>query len=272
MHMPLSVGLLGTGRLGAAIQDASASQDDVEIVWAVGREGPGGRGATHGNGADPLAPVDVAVDVSHADAVADHLAWAQRTGTPLVLGTTGWDPALVRPDVAVPVLLAPNFSVGVALVEQLARVLGRYAAHSPAPVDLAVTDTHHRHKVDAPSGTAILLREALADGASTTPEQVQTTSLRVGSVVGRHQVVAASALETITLTHEAHDRAVFAAGALTAARWLTGRTPGPWTMADLAAEQLSLLTGPAGRCDDADARTHPAPPTTPGAPAPHAAA
>ncbi|MFB9733352.1 4-hydroxy-tetrahydrodipicolinate reductase [Ornithinimicrobium kibberense] len=244
--MALSVGLLGTGRLGSAIRAAAASQDDVEVVWAVGR----------GTSLDGLAPVDVAVDVSSADAVAGHLAWARSTGTPLVVGTTGWDPALVPADVDLPVLVAPNFSLGVALVEQLARALGRYAAHTPSPVDLAVTDTHHRHKVDAPSGTAVLLREALAEGADADAGQVQTTSLRVGEVVGRHEVVAASALETITLAHEAHDRAVFATGALTAARWLVGRPAGRWSMADLAAEHLTTLTTP----------------TTPGAPAPDAAA
>ena len=252
--MPLSVGLLGTGRLGTAVRDAAASQDDVEILWAAGR----------GDRLQDLPPVDVAVDVSRGDAVADHLAWARRTGTPLVVGTTGWDPALVGPDVDVPVLVAPNFSLGVALVEQLARTLARYAAHSPAPVDLAVTDTHHRHKVDAPSGTAIVLRDALAGGAGTEPDQVQTTSLRVGEVVGRHEVVAASALETITLSHEAHDRAVFATGALTAARWLVGRGPGRWSMADLAADHLSLALSPS--------TTPSTTPPTPGAPAPHAAA
>lgn len=275
--MPLSVGLLGTGRLGSAIRDAATSQDDVEIVWAVGR----------GAQLDALAPVDVTVEVSHADAVAGHLAWARRTGTPLVIGTTGWDPALVDPDVAVPVLVAPNFSLGVALVEQLARVLGRYAASSPGPVDLAVTDTHHRHKVDAPSGTAVLLRDALAGGAAADAAGVQTTSLRVGEVVGRHEVVAASALETITLTHEAHDREVFATGALTAARWLAGRAPGRWSMADLAADHLSSSTSTATSATtaheheddpDVDAGLGPTadalPPSTPtpGAPAPHVAA
>ncbi|MGC5584551.1 4-hydroxy-tetrahydrodipicolinate reductase [Ornithinimicrobium sp. W1665] len=268
--MPLSVGLLGTGRLGAAVRAAAAPRDDVEIVWAVGR----------GAELESLPPVDVAIDVSNAAAVPQHLGWARRTGTPIAVGTTGWDRALVPDDVDVPVLLASNFSLGVALVEQLARVLGRYAAHAPSPVDLAVTDTHHRHKVDAPSGTAIVLRDALVDGAGS-DVQVQTTSLRVGEVVGRHEVVAASALETIALTHEAHDRAVFATGALTAARWLVGRPAGRWSMADLAAEQLGDLAGRSGSpapepggSDPDPGRAHGIPPTpsTPGAPAPHAAA
>ena len=249
--MPTTIGLLGTGRLGSAIRDAAASQDAVSVAWAVGR-------GTLPEGAE--AAVDVAIDVSTAAAVADHLAWAERTGTPLVIGTTGWDPALLREDVSVPVLVAPNFSLGVALVRRLARVLGGYAASAPLDVDLAVTDIHHRHKVDAPSGTALTLREALAEGAGVGADAVQTTSLRVGGVVGEHEVVAASPLETITLRHAAHDRSLFATGALTAAQWLVGRPAGVHTLDDLAEEQLRALLGPT------------TPQTTPAAPAAGSAA
>lgn len=225
--MPISVGLLGTGRLGSAIRDAATRRDEATVAWAVGR------------GTPPPAAVDVAIDVSHADAVGDHLAWARRTGTDLVIGTTGWDPALVGPDPGVRVLVAPNFSLGVALLRRLAGLLGGYAASVPVEVDLAVTESHHRHKVDSPSGTALALREALATAAGREVSSVQTTSLRVGSVVGDHEVVAASALETITLRHSAHDRALFADGALTAALWLARRpSPGRYTLDDLADDHI----------------------------------
>lgn len=228
--MPTTVGLLGTGRLGSAVRQAAASRDDVSVAWAVGR------------GAPPPVPVDVAIDVSAADAVANHLDWAVRSRTPLVVGTTGWDPALVGPDPAVPVLVAPNFSLGVALVRRLAHALGGYAASAPVDVDLAVTESHHRHKADSPSGTALALRQALAAGAGRDTSAVQTASLRVGAVVGEHEVVAVSALETITVRHVAHDRALFAAGALAAALWLVTRpAPGRYTLDDLAAEHLRDL-------------------------------
>ncbi|GGK71480.1 4-hydroxy-tetrahydrodipicolinate reductase [Ornithinimicrobium pekingense] len=232
--MPLSLGLLGTGRLGSAVRAAADAADDVTVAWAVGR------------GEVPAAPVDVAVDVSTGAAVGGHLGWAARTGTPLVVGTTGWDTGLLD---TLPgdarVLVAPNFSVGVALVRRLARVLGGYAAHAPVPVDLAVTDVHHRHKVDAPSGTALTLRDAVAEGAGRPADQVQTTSLRLGSVVGDHEVVASSGLETITLRHTAHSRDLFAAGALTAARWLHARPgPGLWSLDDLAEDHLRSLLLP----------------------------
>lgn len=238
--MPLTLGLFGTGRLGSAIRDAAASRDDLDLAWAVGRDGP-----PADLGAE--VPVDVAIDVSHADAVADHLAWAERTGTPLVIGTTGWEHALLDGlDPQARVLVAPNFSLGVALVRRLARLLGGYAVHAPAPVDLAVTDLHHRAKVDAPSGTALTLRQALAEGARRPLVDVQTTSLRLGSAVGEHEVVLASALETITLRHTAHDRSLFASGALTAARWLHEEAgPGVHSLDDLADALLPTPTRPA---------------------------
>ncbi|GAA4880188.1 4-hydroxy-tetrahydrodipicolinate reductase [Serinicoccus chungangensis] len=253
--MPTSLGLFGTGRLGSAIRRLADARDDLEVRWAVGRERP-----------EDLEAVDVAIDVSTGAAVADHLAWARGAGTDLVIGATGWDPALVDGDLPVRVLVAPNFSLGVALVRRLTGVLGAYAAATDGAgtdVDLAVTESHHRHKVDAPSGTALALREALARGAGTRLEDVQTTSLRLGEIVGDHEVVVTTALETLTLRHTAHDRDLFAAGALTAAGWLTTRPhPGLFTLDDLAEDHLRPLLGdpaqqagprPAGRSATADA-------------------
>lgn len=237
--MPLTLGLLGRGRLATTIREVAAPRDDVRVAWSTGRE----------DDARTLEPVDVAVDVSAADAVVTHLAWARSSGTPLVIGTTGWDTDLLLdlgPEQRV--LVAPNFSLGLALVLRLARVLGGYAVSGLVAdeVDLAVTDTHHRHKADAPSGTALALRRALATGAGRDPHHVQTTSLRLGEVVGEHEVVAASALETLTVRHTAHRRELFATGALTAARWLADRTtPGLTTLDDLAEDHLRrLLDGP----------------------------
>ena len=233
----LSLGIFGTGRLGSAIQGAADCREDVTVRWALGRE----------QEIPTENPVDVAIDVSHADALPDRLAWAARTGTPLVIGTTGYDPAVLteyHAGQSTPVLLAPNFSLSVAILRHLVRLLGGHIADSPVAVDLAVTETHHRNKVDAPSGTALALAQALAQGAERPMEQIQMTSLRMGSVIGEHEVTLTSALETITVGHRAHDRALFATGALSAAHWLATRPdiPGILTLDDLVAEHLRNLS------------------------------
>lgn len=241
--MPLRIGIFGRGRLGSAIAAAAAQSDDLDLAWQVGRHVP-----------RDLTPVDVAVEVSHADAVADHLAWARESGTDLVIGTTGWDPALLLDDPSRPdtqgsdrrtpahgILTAPNFSLTVALLRRISLVLGGYAALTGA--DLAVSEVHHTRKADAPSGTALLLRDSLSRGSGRDAAAIQATSLRLGEVVGRHDVHLTSAAESITLTHEAHSRDVFALGALTAARWLHGRR-GTFSLDDLAAEVLDPLFSP----------------------------
>lgn len=239
---PLRVGVLGAGRLGSLVADAVRAADDLELAFVQGREAP------HGAGEGTSSAADVAVDVSHADAVPAHLDWAARTGTDLVIGTTGWDPALLeRADLAgIGVLVAPSFSLSVALLHRLTTVLGRYAvlvAGQGGGADLAVGEVHHRAKVDAPSGTALALAQTLATAAGRAREQVQTTSLRLGAVVGRHEVRLHTDAEAVTLTHETFDRAAFAAGALAAARWVHGR-PGRHGFEAVAAQLLDPLFDP----------------------------
>lgn len=230
--MTLRIGIFGRGRLGSLIAAATTPSADVELSWVLGREGK------------PDVDVDVVIDVSHAEAVPAHLAWAHRTGTDLVIGTTGWaadeleDVLGPQPDIGV--LVAPNFSLSVALLSLLATVLGGYAEQAPEPVDLAVCETHHRAKVDAPSGTALMLRTALANASGRDEHQVGTASLRLGTVVGRHSVHYESPSESIELTHAAHTREVYATGALTAARWVH-RRPGIHRLEDWAHDSLQHL-------------------------------
>lgn len=230
--MDTRVGIFGRGRLGTLVADAVYATPDLRLAWALGRED------------EPRAPVDVAVDVSAGAAVPAHLAWARKTGTDLVIGATGYDPALLDGDPRIGVLVAPNFSLSVALLRRLCLTLGRYAGRLAGPggveTDLAVLDVHHRGKADSPSGTALLLAGALAQGSGRPVESVQTVSLRVGAAVGRHEVRLDTPLETLTLTLEAHDRAAYAQGALTALRWVEGRR-GVYTLDDLAADVLDPL-------------------------------
>jgi 4-hydroxy-tetrahydrodipicolinate reductase len=149
-----------------------------------------------------------------------------------VVGTTGWYDRLgeVRArvsDAGGALLYAPNFSVGVALLKALAERAGALLAGLDG-FAVHITDTHHAAKKDAPSGTALLIKSALDAGG----HEVPITSIRTGSVPGRHEVCIDGAYEQVLLVHEARSRRVYADGALRAALWLRGRT-GVFTMEDV---------------------------------------
>ncbi len=227
--MARSIGVFGRGRLGSLIADALEASPDLECAWLLGRDGT------------PTRPVDVAIDVSHPDAVGGHVAWATDTGTDLVIGATGWPVQVLRASGQFSgVLIAPNFSLSMALMRRFAVVLGGYAESLPGEVDLAVTETHHRNKLDAPSGSASLLAAALAQGSQRPVDSIAVSSLRMGTVVGRHEVRFENDSEAIVLSHQVHSRQVFAAGALAAASWISGRR-GVFTADDWAADRLDDL-------------------------------
>jgi 4-hydroxy-tetrahydrodipicolinate reductase len=178
--------------------------------------------------------VDVAVDFSTAAATAENLPKLAGLGIPLVIGTTGWqaheqDLRAVAARAGVGVVAAPNFSLGVVLFERLAEEAGRLFAPHP-DYGAWIHELHHAAKKDAPSGTALLLRAALARGGFSRP--IDVASNRAGSVPGTHTVGFDGPFETLTLTHSARDRATFAHGALVAARWVVGRQ-GWFTMQDV---------------------------------------
>jgi 4-hydroxy-tetrahydrodipicolinate reductase len=239
--MGVSIGIIGAnGRMGRAIA-AQAAGLEADIAGGVGR-------GTAGGAVSLARRADVLIDFSSPDALADTLAAAQEAGTPLVIGTTGLGPdhhaAIDAAARTIPVLQTANTSLGVnllaALVEQAARRLG-------PDWDIDIVEMHHRHKVDAPSGTALLLGAAAAagrGGAQGTLDRfahdgrreeggIYYASLRGGSVAGDHQVVFAAEGERIELGHRAESREIFARGAIRAALWLVGRPAGRYTMADM---------------------------------------
>jgi 4-hydroxy-tetrahydrodipicolinate reductase len=202
-----------------------------------------------------LNEADVALDFSTAAAAAATLAACRAARKPLLLGTTGYqgqlDAALEAAAREVPLLVAPNTSLGVALLSELTRIAARAL---PASFDIDVLELHHRLKQDAPSGTALSLvrvaaeaRGVPAPGGTGTPRcsagprregDIGLASLRAGDIVGEHTVLFCGAGEELTLTHRAHDRAIFARGALSAALWLSSQPPGRYNMRDF----LSLKT------------------------------
>ena len=195
--------------------------------------------------------VDVMVDFTLPDALATNLEWCKLHQKPLVVGTTGLSTqqqALIN-DASqhIPVLWSANMSVGVNLlldlVRQAAKVMGDTA-------DIEIIETHHRHKVDAPSGTAVVLGEAVADALNrdlsvdvvygregyTGVRQQNTigfSTVRGGDVVGDHTVLFADEGERMELTHKASSRLTFANGALRAAKWLKSRPKGLYSMRDV---------------------------------------
>lgn len=234
----MRIGIFGRGRLGQALAEAVTAAPDLELAWSLGREG------------EPDAPVDLALDASAAGAVASHLDWALTTGTDLVIGATGWELPELDARVAdrIGVLTAPNFSLAVALMARFALVMGRFAALDPA-LDPYLFEHHHRLKADAPSGTAQRLAQAVLAGCPRktawtlgppSPHELNIAVARAGSEFGKHTVALDGPAEVLELTHQARSRAVFAQGALQAARWLRGRK-GRFSFDQFAQETLDPL-------------------------------
>lgn len=179
---------------------------------------------------------DVAVEFSQPTVAAGNIRRCIELGTPIVCGTTGWYSAydelaaLCRQHDGA-MLTATNFSIGMnimfALNERLAQLM---STHSDYRVD--ITETHHIHKLDAPSGTAITLQQQITANSQRRADDIPITSIREGEVPGTHSVRYDSPIDTITLTHEAHSREGLAQGALLAAEFLAGKK-GIFTMKDI---------------------------------------
>ncbi|MBD8677713.1 4-hydroxy-tetrahydrodipicolinate reductase [Sphingomonas sp. CFBP 13720] len=234
-----SIGIFGRqGRMGRAIEQE------------IDRIGGACAGGTD-QGGDALAlaeRADVLVDFSSPLALEGNVAAARAARTPIVIGTTGLDEThqgiIDAAAAEIAVLQTGNTSLGIALLGRLVRDA---AARLGADWDIEIVETHHRLKVDAPSGTALMLGDAAARGLGTTLEEsgvigraglvgaraggtIGFASLRGGSVIGDHQVVFAGEGERIELGHRADDRALFARGAVRAALWLAMAAPGRYTM------------------------------------------
>ena len=234
----------------------------IAIVGAAGRMGKKLCELAPTMGLEVVAKVDVAegfdaewssctegvIDFSHHSCLAANIAKAAAAGIPYVIGTTGILPeeqaAVDAAASTIPVVQSGNYSLGVnillELVEKSASLLGE-------DYDIEITEMHHCHKKDAPSGTALMLAKSAAAGRGVSLDEkaiygrhgdvgerprgeIAVHALRGGSVVGDHTVMFASELERIELTHKAQDRAAFAAGALKALVWAKGRASGIYTM------------------------------------------
>lgn len=253
------------GRMGAAIIRAVAAHERLVLAGALDRPGAAALGKDAGTlaGLEALGVIvtdDVSALLPAADAIIDFTApaasvalarQAAANGLVHIIGTTGFAPA---DDAAIAeaaaagarIVKSGNFSLGVNLLAGLVR----QAAAALADYDIEVLEMHHARKVDAPSGTALLLGEAAAAGREVALEahavrvrdghtgprpagSIGFATLRGGTVVGDHTVILAGPAERLELTHRAEDRAIFANGALSAALWAADRAPGLYSMADV---------------------------------------
>jgi 4-hydroxy-tetrahydrodipicolinate reductase len=263
----MRIGVLGcAGRMGRAVIGEILATEGCTLAGGVDRPGHPALGQDLGAlaGADPtglaasadaealLAAAEVVIEFSAPEATAAHAAMAAARGAAHVIGTTGLgeahEQALRAAARRTAIMRAANMSLGVNLLLGLTERVAR--ALAPDAFDIEVLEMHHKHKVDAPSGTALALGEAAARGRGVGLAEVAArgrdgltgarksgaigfAALRGGDVVGDHVVIFAGAGERIELAHRATDRRIYARGAVTAARWLHGRPPGLYDMADV---------------------------------------
>jgi 4-hydroxy-tetrahydrodipicolinate reductase len=261
-----NVAVLGvSGRMGRCLVRAIRESPDFVLTGALASPASAALGRDAGEVAQAgpvavevtarrdvaLANADIAIDFTLPEAVPENLVAVERAGIPWVIGITGLDAGrnaqIRKASERLPVLVAPNMSLAVNLLFGLT---GRAAASLPADYDVEILEAHHRHKADAPSGTALRLGEIVAGSrGGTLAEQavygrlgksdgrgagtIGFSSLRGGDLVGEHHVLFAGTGETLELVHRTTDRMTFAYGALAAAHWLVGRPPGLYGMSDV---------------------------------------
>lgn len=262
----IKVGIVGAGgKMGRMLVQAVKAQTGVVLVAAsehmgsatLGRDagevagiGPCGVAIGSSN-AEVFHASDVVIDFTTPVATMDNLDHALHHNTALVIGTTGFDHAareqIRAASQRIPMVMAPNFSIGVNLMfqvaSQVAKVLGE-------EFDIEIIEAHHRFKVDAPSGTAVRLGEVVAHAVDRDLDEVaiygregnvgprdrQTigfATIRGGSIVGDHTLLFAGERERFEITHKAEDRFIFARGAVKAAQWVAEKNPGLYDMRDI---------------------------------------
>lgn len=269
--MTLNIGIVGTGgRMGRNLIQAVKNAENVALTAAFERKGSSLVGADAGEVAgvgnlgvkivDSLEQnphFDVLIDFTRPEGTLEHLAFCVANGKKMVIGTTGFDDAgkaaIQTAAEKIGIVFASNYSVGVNLVfkllEKAAKVMGDYC-------DIEVIEAHHRHKVDAPSGTALSMGEHIAktlgrdlkthgvfarEGITgeRQRDEIGFATIRAGDVVGEHSVWFADEGERVEIAHKASSRMTFANGAVRAAKWLNSKPNGLFDMTDvLGLDQL----------------------------------
>ena len=241
-----------SGKMGRVLTDMIAQQPDIRIVAGFDPSpAPGSSFPVFQSPADCSVSADCIIDFSHPSALTGLLDFCKKTGCGIILATTGYSPEQLEEIEAASkslrIFRSANMSLGInvlmALVRQTAKILGD-------SWDIEIVEKHHNRKLDAPSGTALMLADAINeqnDGAyhyvydrssvrqKRDPKEIGISSVRGGSIVGDHEVLFCGPDEVITLKHTAYSRSIFANGAINAAVYLAKKEPGLYNMGDLIA-------------------------------------
>lgn len=227
------------GRMGREVEALVASTDDMELCARVDKFGD----SCFTSLAEYTGEADVIIDFSHHSAVTELLEYAVQRKIPVIVATTGHtedEKTLIQKAAEnTAVFHSANMSLGVALLAELAKK----AALAMPDADIEIVETHHNRKLDAPSGTALMLAEELKETRENAAfaigrsgqckrekNEIGIQSVRRGNIPGIHEVLISTDSQTITLKHEAHSRALFAEGAVSAARFMAGKKPGLYNM------------------------------------------
>lgn len=262
--MSIKIAVLGYGRMGKEVERCIFESEELHVagIW-VRRGGADDGAATNAQSTvlqDVLSHADVAIDFTLPAVTAQVLAAVAEARVPLVCGVSGLTAAhrqrMARAVERIPILYDRNMSLGVAVMRQLVQFAGAVLGKE---FEAEIHETHHVHKVDAPSGTALLLGESLAAGrgqnfadvyqydtdreSPVKPGGIRYKVTRHGEVAGEHTVLFRSADETLSLKHDVADRRVFAAGGIAAARWLVSQPPGLYSLQDMIVNTKSLPEG-----------------------------
>ena len=234
------------GAMGRKLVASIEKTDDMQVIAGIT---PTGADGAFLKPSDYTGPADVMIDFSHHDGTVPMIDYCVSRGLPVVVCTTGQtdeEMEYIREAAkSIPVFKSANMSLGVALVAKLVREVSAKFGDC----DIEIVEAHHNRKVDAPSGTALMLADAVRDArpelhyntgrsgmAKREPDEIGINAIRMGNVVGMHEVMFGTDNQTITIKHEAHDRALFADGAVSAARFLCGKPAGLYDMNDLVSE------------------------------------
>ena len=243
------------GRLGSNIVDAALASGSIEVVAGVDINAvKRSTFPVYADAAEFGGNVDVVVDASHPSALHGLITWCLRRNCPLIVVTTGHTAEqlheLEEAAKQIPVFRSANMSLGIALISELAK---KAAALLGDAYDVEIIEKHHNRKIDAPSGTAIALAEALSEALPYEPEyvyerqsvrrpraknEIGISSVRGGTIVGEHTILFAGIDEVIELTHTAQSRAVFANGVVKAVNFMIGKPAGLYNMAQLVETML----------------------------------